>query len=68
MTTTKLENRKVIKVKTFNRGWSVSLCPEGAGYSVRLAQFNGEVKSWFRFDKDAALTVFDQVINELKLK
>lgn len=64
MLPTKFENRQSLKVKNFNHGFSVKLCAEGKGFAVRLAQFNGEFKSWFRFDKTAAETIFTQVCKE----
>lgn len=57
--TTKFENRVALMEKTFNRGWALKLCKEGEGYSIRLAQFNGEVSSQFTFYYDKAVTIFN---------
>lgn len=62
-TTTRFEDRNSVKTKHFNRGWCVKICPEGKGFSVRLSQFNGEVKSWFRFNRKDADLVFNQVVS-----
>lgn len=63
---TRFENRKALNEKHFNRGWCVKLCPEGRGFAIRLAQFNGEIKMWFRFDLNVAENVFNQVCSFVK--
>lgn len=66
MTTTKFEDRKAIKQKNFNRGWCIKLCKEGKGFSIRLAQFNGEISSKFTFDEKKANSIFEDVCKIIK--
>jgi len=58
--------KEVINEKFFNRGWNVIMFKDGEGFSIQLYQFEGFVKSWFRFDQDAAEKVFLQVCKEFK--
>ena len=56
---------KVIKSKSFNRNWKVELLKDKAGYTIAICHFDCGVKTFFRFDKEAAELVFNQACNEI---
>jgi hypothetical protein len=62
-TPVKFEERSSLYMTSFQKGWAVKLCEEGKGYSVRMAQHNGEISSRFTFDREKAISIYVDICN-----
>lgn len=55
-----------VRVKNFNRMWTVEMVKDGKGFTVALTHVNCAVKSAFRFDQKEADKIFDQWVKDMQ--